>query len=104
VGLNGLSSEEEKLFPTYSDYLQQIQSKVSTATLEAMKTDPMSPLNTPSGDKFMPYRGTEQDEKKLSILNRYKYYNGTEGNSLLAGDQNYAPIANTDVKIRRSPH
>ncbi len=100
VGLNGLSSEEEKLFPTYSDYLQQIQSKVSTATLEAMKTDPMSPLNTPSGDKFMPYRGTEQDEKKLSILNRYKYYNGTEGNSLAPeGDQNYATASRTTPDV-----
>ncbi|WP_238943986.1 T9SS outer membrane translocon Sov/SprA [Seramator thermalis] len=100
VGLNGLSSEEEKLFPTYSDYLQQIQSKVSSSALEAMKADPMSPLNTPSGDKFMPYRCTEQDEKKSSILNRYKYYNGTEGNSLAPYEgQNYATASRTTPDV-----
>ncbi len=40
-----------------------------------------SPLNDPAGDSFRHYRGQEQDRQLLSILDRYKYYNGTEGNS-----------------------
>ena len=82
VGLNGLSSEEEKVFPTYSRFLEELKPRLSAETLAKMKEDPHSPFNNPSGDLFRHYRGKEQDEKQLTILERYKYYNGTEGNSL----------------------
>lgn len=82
VGLNGLSSEEEKVFPSYSTYLNRISAKLSAGALSRMQADKHSPLNDPSGDNFRHYRGDEQDRARLSILDRYKYYNGTEGNSL----------------------
>ena len=82
VGLNGLSSEEEKNFPTYVQYLEELKPRLSETTLARMITDRNSPLNDPAGDLFQHYRGEEQDRMQLSILQRYKYYNGTEGNSL----------------------
>lgn len=82
VGLNGLSSEEEKVFPTYAHYLEELQPRLSSTTLLRMREDAHSPLNDPAGDLFRHYRGEEQDRQELSILERYKYYNGTEGNSL----------------------
>ena len=41
-----------------------------------------SPLNDPAGDNFHHFRGSDYDNEKLGILDRYKHYNGTEGNSL----------------------
>lgn len=82
VGLNGLSSEEEKTFPTYVQYLEELRPRLSETTLARMITDRNSPLNDPAGDRFQHYRGEEQDRMQLSILERYKYFNGTEGNSL----------------------
>ena len=90
VGLNGLSTEEEKSFPTYSTYLNEITPKLSGETLSRMQADKHSPLNDPSGDNFRHYRGQEQDREQLSILDRYKYYNGTEGNSLTPDDAPYS--------------
>lgn len=81
VGLNGLSSAEELQFPTYQQFLEKLRPKLSGATIEQMTNDPMSVLNNPSGDKFHYFRGSDYDEKQLSILDRYKRYNGTEGNS-----------------------
>lgn len=82
VGLNGLSSEEEKLFPTYAAYLGELQQRLSGETLTRMQDDNYSPLNDPAGDSFRHYRGEEQDRQQLTILERYKYFNGTEGNSM----------------------
>lgn len=90
VGLNGLSTKEEKSFPTYSTYLNEITPKLSGETLSRMQADKHSPLNDPSGDNFRHYRGQEQDREQLSILDRYKYYNGTEGNSLTPDDAPYS--------------
>ncbi|MGI6047837.1 MAG: cell surface protein SprA [Petrimonas sp.] len=101
VGLNGLSTEEEKSFPAYSTYLNEIIPKLSNDALSRMQADKHSPLNDPSGDSFRHYRGQEQDQEQLSILDRYKYYNGTEGNSLAPDDtQRYstASRATPDVE------
>lgn len=82
VGLNGLSVAEEKEYPAYKNYIEKIAEKISSTALSRMQADEFSPLNDPGGDKFRHYRGGAQDEAELSILDRYKYYNGTEGNSL----------------------
>ena len=96
VGLNGMSSEEEKIYPTYSRYLEELKPRLSGATIARMEEDPHSPLNDPSGDKFRHYRGSEPDRLQLSILDRYKYFNGTEGNSLAAEeDGHYGASRNT---------
>lgn len=83
VGLNGLSSEEEKTFPSYQDYLAKLEQRLSPAKLNEMKTDPLqlSPFFDPAGDKFHYFRGSDYDAAEVDILTRYKRYNGTEGNS-----------------------
>lgn len=86
LGLNGLSSEEEGNFPAYKTYLDELRSKLSASALAQMQDDPFSPFNDPAGDKYHFYRGYDFDERKLSILDRYKHYNGTEGNSLSPED------------------
>lgn len=86
VGLDGLNDEEERHF--FREYVSAIQSKMDAGTLERMKEDPFSPLNDPSGDNYHHYRGSDFDRSKTSILERYKRYNGTEGNSRAREDTN----------------
>lgn len=74
VGLNGLSSEEERHWPAYSDYLNAISSRVSPDVYKTIYDDP-------AGDTYHYYRGSDYDEQKMKILDRYRKYNGTEGNS-----------------------
>jgi cell surface protein SprA len=86
VGLDGLTDEAEQQFPTYKNYVEQLQSKVSGETLAAWSADPFSPLNDPAGDNFHHYRGSDFDRAGTSILERYKHYTGTDGNSASTSD------------------
>ncbi len=81
VGLNGLSTQQELNWPAYQQYLTELQSRVSADVWNAWGNDDFSPRRDPAGDNFHYYRGTDFDEQEVSILNRYKHYNGTEGNS-----------------------
>lgn len=81
VGLNGLSTEEELDYPAYRDYVSAYEGKLSTDALVEQRNNPFSPLKDPAGDNYHFYRGSYYDEHKTSILDRYKYFNGTEGNS-----------------------
>lgn len=86
VGLNGLSTAEEFQFEyagqkPYADYVSALRSKVSADVLARWQDDPYSPLNDPAGDNYHYYRGTDYDRQELSVVERYKHYNGTEGNS-----------------------
>lgn len=86
VGLNGLSTEEEFEFPAYKDYLSSLRTILSGTAIQRMQEDPFSPLNDPAGDTYHFYRGSDYDREERSILDRYKYYNNTEGNSQAADD------------------
>lgn len=100
VGLNGLSSEEEKVYPSYANYLNELRPRLSGETISAMEADSHSPLNDPAGDKFRHYRGAEQDRMQMSILERYKYFNGTEGNSLASDeDARYSSISRSTPDV-----
>lgn len=81
VGLNGLSTQDEFVFPTYKDYVEKLRNHLEPGAISQMENDPHSPLNDPSGDNYHFYLGKDYDDRNLSILERYKYYNGTEGNS-----------------------
>lgn len=73
VGLDGLSSAEEQSF--HQQYLNR---------LAAAGVDPnviAQIQNDPSADDFKYFRGPEADNAQLGILDRYKYYSNTEGNS-----------------------
>ncbi len=87
VGLNGLNSEQEKNWPAYKQYLTDLQSRVSADVWNRWADERFSPRNDPAGDNFHYYRGSDFDEEQVSILDRYKHFNGTEGNSPAAEQQ-----------------
>jgi len=72
VGLDGLSDSDEETF--FSDYLQKSSLILSPDAYQQIYKDP-------SGDDYHYYRGTDYDNQHLGILDRYKNYNGEEGNS-----------------------
>ena len=74
VGLNGLSSEEERTYGAYADYLTAMQGKVDADVYQTL-------WNDPAGDDYHYYRGSDYDAQRLSILERYKRINLPEGNS-----------------------
>ncbi|MDR1814621.1 MAG: cell surface protein SprA [Tannerella sp.] len=88
VGFNGLSSEQEKTFPTYSNYVEALRSKLNQETVMKMENDPFSPLNDPAGDDFSYFRSNLHDQNQSDILTRYKRYNGVEGNSRESNQSN----------------
>ena len=79
VGLNGLSTEDERSFPTYQNYLSEIQGIVDAESYQKF-------YNDPAGDNYHYFRGSDYDREERSILDRYKYYNNTEGNSTASED------------------
>lgn len=74
VGLNGLNSTEEAEFDTYKNYLNQIKPVVEPAVYDSIAKDP-------AGDDYHYFRGSDWDEQRASILNRYLRINNPEGNS-----------------------
>ena len=81
VGLNGLSTADEMNYGAYKTYIETLRSTMATDVLAAWGADAFSPLNDPAGDNFHYYRGSDFDQQEVSVLDRYKHYNGTEGNS-----------------------
>ena len=82
VGLDGLANDDEFTFGTYSDYLDGLRSKIDPAKISEMQDVPWSAFNDPAGDNYHFYRSDYYDATQASILERYKHYNGVEGNSL----------------------
>ncbi len=75
VGFNGLNDEEEQQWPQYQDFLNYVKANVTSA--EARD----SILNDPAGDNYHYFRGTDWDDRRTGILERYKYINNPQGNS-----------------------
>lgn len=82
VGLDGLPNEEEFTFGSYKDYLDKLRMRLNPATITEMQESPFSPFSDPAGDNYHFYRSDYYDEVRAGILERYKHYNGVEGNSL----------------------
>ncbi len=101
VGLNGLTKEEEKSFGIYKNLIDTLEKTLSGNVLSQMKEDQFSPFNSPSGDIYHYYRGSDFDQMETSILDRYKHYNGTEGNSASAEDspENYNTAAKNSPDV-----
>ena len=87
VGFNGLTSAEERTFSTYMDYLSGLRQKLGAQTANEWESDPTSRLNDPAGDDFKHFRDASFDAAQTPILERYKWYNGSEGNSAEAKDE-----------------
>jgi len=89
VGLNGLSSDQEKTWTAYQQFLKDLEAKVSPEVWNAWGSEDsiFSPRNDPAGDNYHYYRGSDFDRQEMSVLGRYKHFNGTEGNSPAAEQQ-----------------
>lgn len=74
IGYDGLSDDDERSF--FSDFLDIMKDKVDAEAYNKIETDP-------SSDDYHYFRGKDFDSDPLysSILERYKRYNGNEGNS-----------------------
>lgn len=88
AGLDGLRNDDEFGFSTYKEYLDKLRLKLPASTVSAMQGNQFSPFNDPAGDNYHFFRGYDYDNERLSILERYKHYNGVEGNSLSPEDTN----------------
>lgn len=86
VGLDGLQNDEEYTFHSYRDFLEQLNTKLSPDVQARMREDQFSPYNDPAGDNYHFYRGVDYDNQQLNVLERYKHYNGVEGNSASSED------------------
>ena len=72
IGLDGLSDPDEQSF--FSGYLQKSLLILNPDAYQKVEKDP-------SNDDFQYFRGSEYDSEQLGILDRYKKYNGMDGNS-----------------------
>ncbi|MFO7935761.1 MAG: cell surface protein SprA [Bacteroidales bacterium] len=81
VGLDGLSSEDERSFFARfpDDYLNRIDSMYRAGYLSEEARNAI--FEDPSSDNYHYYRGSDYDARQLDILSRYKDYNNHEGNS-----------------------
>jgi len=74
VGFDGLGDNDEQSF--FANYLARIQSIITDA--DALK----KVSDDPSSDNYHFFRGSDYDARSdFSILDRYKDYNGPDGNS-----------------------
>ena len=81
VGLDGLSNDEEYEHETYADFLERLKNNLPDSTKAKMQDDPFSPFNDPASDNYSFYRSNYYDTNYFTINDRYKHYNGTDGNS-----------------------
>lgn len=74
IGYDGLNDDDERSF--FADFLNVMRNKVSASAFAELNADP-------SSDDYHYFRGSDLDSDPVysSILERYKRYNGNEGNS-----------------------
>ncbi len=86
VGLDGLKSSEENEF--FSNYLNSL-----SLNPEARQRV----LQDPSKDNFQYYLGENFDARDAKVLERYKQFNGMEGNSPVNGGGDFFTAANSNL-------
>ena len=74
VGYDGLTNDNEKNY--FNSYLQSIASIYGTGSVAYQLA-----LNDPSSANYHYFRGTDYDDLGYNILQRYKYYKNSDGNS-----------------------
>ena len=73
VGLDGWNNEEERI--QYSDFISWVNNSTLTAAAKS------NLISDPSSDDYTYYLDDNYDQEQRNILERYKKYNGMEGNS-----------------------
>ena len=86
VGLDGLKTPEENDF--FSRYINALT--VTAQVRQQIEQDP-------SKDNFVYYLGEDLDARDAKILERYKNFNGMEGNSPVNGGDNFFTAANSNL-------
>ncbi len=82
VGLNGMSSDVELDFYNQDDY-PFIDLITSLHTSGDLSDDAYNAIIAdPASDDYHYYRGSDYDSDQVGVLDRYKKFNNTEGNSL----------------------
>ncbi|WP_372751656.1 cell surface protein SprA [Labilibaculum sp.] len=76
VGLDGLSDSDELTF--FDDYVNEIASSINLGPNSEAYSNAE---DDPSSDDYHYFRGSDYDADEVSILERYKKYNGPDGNS-----------------------
>lgn len=90
IGLDGVDDADESSF-AYQTYLSDIQNILTPQAFNQFQNDP-------SNDNYHYYRGSDYDNQQLNILERYKRFNGLEGNSPTAEQSTEAyPTASTTL-------
>ena len=74
IGIDGWNNEQER--SAFQNYVNWVQ---NNGTLDAATKSRM--ISDPSNDDYNFYRDDNYDADELNILQRYKKYNGMEGNS-----------------------
>ncbi len=81
IGLDGLNDDDERL--KRKNVIDQISNSFVKQQF----------LNDPSADNYKWYRDDSYNTTNAGILDRYKYFNNTQGNSPLAGTSIYSSAA-----------
>ena len=81
VGFNGLNDEEERTYGAYKEWLDAIGGIVNNdSLLQSWRQDP-------AGDNYHYFRGSDFDDQRMSIMERYKRINNPQGNSPSSDNQ-----------------
>ncbi len=92
VGYDGLSDEYERNF--FGSYLENLRAKLTSEAFSRYRDDP-------STDNYIYYLDPRYDDVQATIMDRYKFYNGTEGNSRppeQTGGENTMNTPNPDME------
>lgn len=87
IGMDGLNDENERV--NFSSFLTELQTQLTPQAFTQINNDP-------SSDNFEYFRSADHDAAKHTILERYKNFGGTEGNSSVEQPQGY-PISSTNL-------
>ncbi|MFW5890575.1 MAG: cell surface protein SprA, partial [Marinilabiliaceae bacterium] len=97
VGLNGLNSDQERTFYQKSPhpFISLIEDLYGSGDLTEEAYERI--MEDPAADDYHYYRGSDYDRRETGILDRYKYFNNPEGNSVPSeySDENYSTAATT---------
>lgn len=72
IGFDGMNDDDERTYR--ATYLETMKNILTPEALVNVEKDP-------SGDDYRYYRGSEYDQAQSTILERYKDFNGPDGNS-----------------------
>ncbi len=87
VGYDGLNDEQEK--ELFADYLNRIRGNIPNEVYTKIEEDP-------SGDNFKYYLGGDSDSEDLKVIDRYKYFNGSDKNSPLNSVESSTNLPNNE--------